>query len=61
MCDICIFILDQMHYERAHAQALTRVCATMGTCFEFESVNGHLKVHYHGTKAMNTRVICVLF
>ena len=29
------------------------------SCFKFESANGHLKVHYHGTKAMNTQVMCI--
>ena len=26
------------------------------SCFHFESVNGHLKAHYHGTQAMNFQV-----
>ena len=26
------------------------------SCFHFESVNGHLKAHFHGTRAMNYQV-----
>ena len=26
------------------------------SCFPFESFNGHLKKHFHGTRAMNVQV-----
>ena len=30
------------------------------SCFHFESVNGHLKAHYHGTRAMNFQVYNII-
>ena len=29
------------------------------SCFPFESINGRLKEHFHGTKKMNRQVKCI--
>ena len=49
-----------MHNERASVK-IPECVANWGPlwayyCFQFESVNGHLKSRYHGTKAMNAQV-----